>query len=177
MFIKEKLFLTFLVLALASVAAVGLIVEQTSAITTRILPSTIQTTRYRVTVADVAAATSPDVSGALREITLFTMAGGDQILSWVSNVSTAFTIPSGQRVTVVSIRARRSGVDVSPCDPAFPPDLSFANFEHRLGNCLEYAFYDEDLPTDIVVSFQSGDGSDLAGLTAGQVDFIVTKIQ
>lgn len=166
-----------LLIVLVGVLFLGVVAYQAvEAITTRLLPSNVQTIRYRVTAADVAVATSPDVSGSVREITLFTLAGGDQILSWVSNVSTAFTVPSGNLVTVESIRARRSGVEISPCDPAFPPNLSFANFEHRLGNCLEYAFYDEDLPTDLVVKIRV-DATNLAELTAGQVDFIITKVQ
>lgn len=175
-FYPYKLLIVIAVLGVLA-TLVAYFVSQAEAVTTRNLRSQVQSVRYRVTAADVAVATSPDVSGAMREVTLFTLAGGDQILSWVSNVSTVFTMPGGERVAVAFIQARQNGVPLSACDIAFPPELTFVNFEHRLGNCLEYAFYDEDLPTDIVVSFQSSIGTDLAGLTAGQVDFIVSRIQ
>ena len=154
-----------------------LVTYEAYAITTRNLKTAVQSIRYRVPVADVRAATAVHPSGQRRELTLFSLPGGDQILSMVTNVKTAFVLPSGARVLIHSIRPKRGGVELSPCDVTYTADLSFVNFEHKVGSCGEFAFYDEDLATDIAVTFVSEDGSDLAGLTAGSVDFIVAKIQ
>jgi hypothetical protein len=44
-------------------------------------------------------------------------------------------------------------------------------------SCGTYGFFDESNPVNIVVQIISEDGTDLSGLTAGVVDFYVTKVQ
>jgi hypothetical protein len=156
------------------------IVYQASAIGVKNLKAGIQSVRYRVNAADVMAGVNTNpMYGDIREITLFTLAPGDQILSWVSNVKEPFMLAGNPtQVNLLSISARQNGINISQCDVAQVPVISSINFEHRMSTCGEYLFYDEDTPTDIVLQFRTNDNlTSLEGLISGRVDFIVTKIQ
>lgn len=147
----------------------------TFAIGIKALKTTLTSTRYRVTFNDVLA--GKVISPGVREFTLFTLTPADQILSTVANVRIPFTIPSGARVIVQQARARENGVDLTSCDVMALPDLSYVNFDNRQPSCGTYGFFDESNPVNIVLQVISEDGSDLSGLTAGSVDFYVTKVQ
>ena len=145
------------------------------AIGTKALKTTLASTRYRVSFTDVKAGTV--IAPGIREFTLFTLTPADQILSSVAVVRTPFVIPSGARVIMQQARARENGVDLTSCDVMALTDLSYVNFDNRQPSCGTYGFFDENTAVNIVLQVISEDGTDLSGLTAGVVDFYVTKVQ
>lgn len=170
----------YLIMAIGlAVIVLGLRTYEVSAIAVKDLGATMKFKRYRMSYTELASGTLQD-NLVNRRVNILTLGPGDQIMSIVSNVTTPFTMPSGSQVYSEGIRAALSTADegssagdVSRGDLAFPPLLSVgALFENRLGNGFEYAFYDEALSTDIYMIARAGE-EDLAGLTAGSVDFYV----
>jgi|SRR3989344_2423376 len=168
----------FVIIVLLSVFVA---VKYTDAITSSVVKSTNKAGRYRVTFTDIKNGTNvtfPDSAAYCKKVKLYTMGASDQIITFVSNLTTSFRTPNtNANVYAQSIRPERNGVDVSGgFDIAMPPDLYADPFlETRYGNAGSYAFFDETLTTDVVLTV-CGD-EDLATLTQGQIDFYILKIE
>ncbi len=171
----------YLIIVLLSVI---LLVNYVNAITSSVIKSTVRADRYRVTFTDVINGTSIPFPGGgvgfCKKITLYTMGLQDQIVSFVSNLTTRFRVPNpNSNVYVNSIRPERAGVDLTGLDIAMPPQLNdvinIPNLETRFGNAAQYSFFSEGLTTDVVLTV-CGDES-LATLTQGQIDFYVLKVE
>ncbi len=142
------------------------------------LKAAVRLTRYRMTFDDVKNGVNVGGNPSKKKVTLFVLAGADQILSMVSNVTTGFMATStGYGVGAESVIAERNGVQVSVGNLMNPPNLSDPGFENNLANLQQYMFFDETESTDITVTVVSSDGTSLDTLTSGQVDFYVTKIE
>lgn len=161
--------------------AVFVFINYADAITSSVIKSTNKAHRYRVTYTDIQAGTNvvfPNNPAYCKKITLYTMGAQDQIISFVSNLTTSFrTANTNANVYAVSIRPERSGVEVSGFDIALPPDLyaTAPLLETRLGNSTGYLFFSESLATDVVLTV-CGD-ENLATLTQGQIDFFILKVE
>jgi hypothetical protein len=151
--------------------------NSTEAITETRLKSNIATERVRVTYNDIKAGANVGDSSR-KKITLFTLAGGDQIVSIVTNTTAAFVVPGVENTATESVVAEIGGVQVSDGNVVLPPSLSEPNFENGKGSDSEFMFYSESTPTQIVMTVRSGDGvASLDNLTSGQIDFYVTVIK
>ena len=175
---KKSSFL-FLVVTLLSTLVV---VNYVDAITSSIVKSTNKAHRYRVTYTDVINGTSVIGGGDAfcRKVVLYTMGAQDQIVSFVSNLTTRFNVPNtNSNVYVNSIRPEQAGVDLTGLDIAMPPQLNdvpvIPHLETRFGNAAQYSFFSENVATDVVLTVCSD--ADLTTLTKGQIDFYVLKVE
>ncbi len=174
--ITKKYSLPLLVLAVV-IALVGLNLYQAYAVTTRNLSTQVDGKRYRVSYTDIAAASTVEGDTSVRKLTLFTLAPGSQLVSFVTKVTTGFTLPSGAQIYLNGIKAEQSGVQVSLGNLAATTLLNSPTFQNGVGDSLQYGIFSEDVATDIVIYINDNDGTDLSGLTAGSVDFLVTTFR
>lgn len=173
------LFLATLFLFSMSVFALSAAIYYNSraeAVTTTNLRSRIDLKRLRITYTDVINAPSLNENPAFKRVTLMTLAGGDQILSMVTNTPVAFTLPGVENTSIQSILPEIDGQVVSEHDVIAPPPVSQAEFRNEKGYDSEYLFFSETRPTNIVVTFASDGVTSLDGLSAGTIDFYVTVI-
>lgn len=179
--------LIFLVVILISVFAVLNYIE---AIGTAVVKSTTKATRYRVTYLDVQSGTSltgSDVGfgqlSACKKFTLYTMGAQDQVVSFVTNVTTSFNLPSGAQVEIVAIRPSRAGALLSGGDIGLGgvltwPSGELPHLENGFGSLPGYAFFSESATTDVVIYICNTTGTEsLNNLTQGELDFYVFKIE
>ena len=173
--------LALVVVITASTAAILLYKEtrEAEALTRARLKGVVELARYRMTYTDIINAPIVDGDPSRRRVTLTTMSGGDQILSIVTKVTTPFLVPSNTFVFGEKLVAEQAGVQVSVGDLALPANFQQIGFYNGLGNSntVEFMFYSESLPTDIVVTIKAEDGSNLSTLTQGQADFYILQIQ
>jgi len=168
--------------AIIALTAVLLVMNYADAVTTSVVKSTNKAHRYRVTFTDVLNGTNvtfPNNAAYCKKMTLYTMGSQDQIITFVSNITTRFRTPNtNAAVYVQSIRPEIGGVDVTGVDIAMPPDLNAGNtpyLETRYGNSSGYSFFSESVSTNVVLTV-CGD-EDLATLTQGQIDFYILKVE
>jgi hypothetical protein len=171
--------ISFFVMAAALMILGSVLYQQShsNAVTNTRLKSNVVTERYRVTYQDIKAGADQGTS-ARKKITVFTLSGGDQILSIATKTSAAFVVPGVENTITESVVAEIGGNVVSDSNIMLPPSLSEPNFENTKGGSNEFLFFDETSPTDITMTVSSGDGvASLDSLTGGQIDFYVTKVQ
>lgn len=153
------------------------------AATSVILNDSIETVRYSVGTSDFLSGTylttGTTSNDDIVEYKLFTLGAGDQILSFVSNVKEAFSLPNDSDVSISYIRAMQGVNIISECDLGHTVNLTYINFERKFSEtCHGYGFFDENNPVDIVVGVQAMDASDISLLESnGAIDFIVTLVK